>query len=77
MWMAIRSPISITILEINFTPDRLGFNNLQQDRFSRANFFFCLRIEYTKKGTKKYIRRRACSQKGDVSHTNSSMYFFL
>ena len=39
MWMAIRSPISITILEINFTPDRLGFNNLQQDRFSRAKFF--------------------------------------
>ena len=29
-----------------------------------------------KERNKKEIERRACSQKSDVPHTNSSMYFF-
>ena len=33
--------------------------------------------EKTKKATENDIERRACSQKSDVPHTNSSMYFFL
>ena len=33
--------------------------------------------EQGKKASKNDIESRACSQKNDVSHTNSSIYFFL
>ena len=48
--------------------------------FSGAMFFSYLKFEWgrvDKKSDKYNIRRKASSQKSDVPHTNSSMYFFL
>ena len=55
----------------------------QNPPFSGVKYLFLCKIgveereELDKKGDKIDIRRRACSQKSDVTRTNSSMYLFL
>ena len=45
--------------------------------FLEKNFLLFVKSEQTKKPTKNDIRRRTCSQKSDVPHKTSSMYFLL